>query len=115
MKRTWPIALCALLAGACTSDNASCPRDEPAACPSTPPSYAHDIAPLVEEYCSQCHNPQGSAFDEPISTYADLYSRRVDALDQLYDCEMPMSPAPQPTIADRITLLTWFVCGAPDN
>jgi hypothetical protein len=100
---------------ACTSSDPSCPRDEPASCPATPPSYTSDIAPLIQQYCSQCHNPQGSAFDQPLSTYSDLFARRQDALDQLYNCAMPMEPAPQPTVADRVTILTWFVCGAPNN
>jgi hypothetical protein len=113
--RTVSIALF-VAAAACTSSvNPSCPRDEPSSCPSTMPSYANDVAPLIDQYCSQCHNPQGSAFDIELSTYSALYDQRSEALDQLYDCEMPMSPAPQPTAADRVTLLAWFVCGAPDN
>jgi len=107
----------ALLFGACTSspDDSSCPRDKPSSCPATPPSYANDIAPLIDQYCSQCHNPQVSAFDQPLSTYSDLFARRQDVLDQIYACQMPMPPAPQPTTAERVTLLTWFVCGAPNN
>jgi hypothetical protein len=110
---TW---LAVVVVAACTSETGpACPRDEPSSCPSTTPSYANDVAPLIDEYCSQCHNPQGSAFNIDISTYSALYSQRSEALDQVYDCEMPMSPAPQPTAADRVTLLAWFVCGAPDN
>jgi hypothetical protein len=109
----------ALLLGcvACTSNDASCPRDEPASCPgSGAPSYANDVAPLIQQYCvNECHNAQGSAFDQPLMPYDNLFGRRQDALDQLYDCAMPMAPAPQPTLTDRVTILTWFVCGAPNN
>lgn len=98
-----------------TSDPSSCPADEPASCPQVVPSYASDIAPLIATYCSQCHNPMGSAFDQPLSTYADLSLRKIDVLDQIYQCRMPLPPAPAPTTDERVTLLTWFVCGAPDN
>ena len=114
MMRGWSFSLLFVLAS-CTGSAPDCPRDNPTSCPADAPSYANDIAPLIEQYCSQCHNPQGSAFDQPISTYSDLDQRKVDVLDEIYACEMPMSPAPQPTLAERVTLLTWFVCGAPDN
>lgn len=115
MRRRWsiPSLLCAL--ACCTSSAPNCPKDEPASCPADVPSYATDVAPLIQQYCSECHNPQGSAFDQPISTYSELYQRRLDVLDEIYECEMPMSPAPQPALTNRVTLLTWFICGAPDN
>jgi hypothetical protein len=105
------------MVASCTtsSDDTTCPRDEPMSCPTPSPSYAADVAPLIETYCSPCHNPQGSAFNIQLSTYTALYDLRSEALDQIYDCNMPMLPALQPTTADRVTLLAWFVCGAPDN
>ncbi len=104
-----------LLFASCTSPAPDCPKDEPASCPTDVPSYATVVAPLIQQYCGSCHDASGSAADEPILTYAGLFPRRLDALDELYECEMPMLPAPQPTLADRVTLLTWFICGAPNN
>jgi len=117
MMRGWLFTIWLVGNVACGTNgmDASCPADEPASCPSAVPSYTNDIAPLIETYCSQCHNPQGSAFDEPISTYADLSARKVDVLGEIYECQMPMPPAPQPSVSERVTLLSWFVCGAPNN
>jgi hypothetical protein len=108
----------ALAASACGTDDAvsSCPADEPAACPSTVPSYATDIAPLLERYCtSQCHNPGGAASDQPLSTYLDVRARELDVKTQIYQCRMPLPPVSPPTLGERVTLLTWFVCGSPNN
>ncbi|HUJ56892.1 MAG TPA: hypothetical protein VLX92_00210 [Kofleriaceae bacterium] len=99
-----------------TGDSGVCPADQPKTCPSPAPSYANDIAPLIQQYCavSSCHAPGGSSADQPLSTYADLYARRVDAQNQLYQCKMPYAP-PDPTLDERVKLLGWFVCGAPNN
>ena len=104
-------------ASACGSDDdKSCPADAPDSCPATVPSYATTVAPLIQTYCTnECHNPTGSAADQPLSTYPNLSKRASDAFDQLYQCKMPMDPAPDPTLDERVTLLTWFVCGAPNN
>jgi hypothetical protein len=96
----------------------TCPADEPSACPTTGvPSYATDIAPLIATYCATaaCHTPTGSAADQPMSTYNDLAHRLGEAHSQLYQCRMPLPPAPDPTLEERVTLLTWFVCGGPNN
>lgn len=114
------LALLVLAAlAACGGDmmmNSSCPADEPASCPASgAPSYGSDVAPLIAKYCMPCHNSTGSAADQPLFTYDDLYARRADVLDQLYQCIMPLSPAPDPTDTERVTILTWLVCDAPNN
>ena len=102
---------------ACGSDPpVDCPADQPMACPAPAPSYATDIAPLIEEYCTtQCHSAGGSASDQPLSTYSDLKSRALNVETQIYQCRMPQPPAAPPTLEERVTLLAWFVCGAPNN
>nr|HEX4315017.1 hypothetical protein [Kofleriaceae bacterium] len=111
------VALAALTACGGTSEK-DCPADEPATCPASgPPSYATDIAPIFATYCTAtCHEPGGVAADRLLSTYAEV--KKVGASDintQVYDCLMPMPPAPDLSIAERVTLLTWIVCGSPDN
>ncbi|HTR51854.1 MAG TPA: hypothetical protein VMJ10_14160 [Kofleriaceae bacterium] len=93
----------------------SCPRDLPASCPDPAPSYMNDVAPLIEEYCqtAACHSPTGSGVGM-LSPYSNLYGLRVDAEGEIYSCKMPYAP-PDLTDDERVTLLTWFVCGAPNN
>lgn len=112
------VALLVFVAACGTSPATDCPADEPATCPASgAPSYATDVAPIFEKYCtSQCHQPGGTAEDRLLATYADV--KRVGVSDintQVYDCLMPMPPAPDPTLEERVTLLTWIVCGSPDN
>jgi hypothetical protein len=100
-----------------SSSDKSCPADEPETCPASgAPSYATDVAPIFAQYCSSsCHGPGGSASDRPLSSYADVEKIIDDVNSQVYDCLMPMRPAPDPTLAQRVALLTWIVCGSPDN
>ncbi len=85
-------------------------------CPDPAPSYANDVAPLIEQYCaSQCHDATGSASDQPLATYSDLKSRALNVETQIYQCRMPEAPVTPPTLEERVTLLSWFVCGTPNN
>lgn len=107
-------ALCACSGNG--SPNPNCPADEPATCPTTGvPSYTNDIAPLVSQYCEVpgCHVAGGSGVGN-LSPYSALKADANNAENQIYQCLMPKMP-PYPTLEDRVTLLTWFVCGAPDN
>ena len=100
---------------ACTTNEASCPADEPASCPSPVPSYANDIAPLIQRYCvGPCHYPGGPG-STAIATWSDIEGRVTTVHEQIYQCLMPMPGNPKPTEEERVTLLTWFVCGAPNN
>ncbi|MBS2032748.1 MAG: hypothetical protein JST54_33050 [Deltaproteobacteria bacterium] len=96
------------------TSGSSCPRDLPQSCRSPEPSYANDVAPLVQAHCVQCHGPNGVSSDRPLGSYPQLFALRSDALDQVYNCRMPEAPQSL-TDAERQTLLDWFVCGAPDN
>ena len=114
MRTLWLVLL--VSASACGGMSApSCPADEPKACPTTGvPSYATDIAPLIDKYCTSCHGPGGEKSNMPLTTYAQLDGAISSVHNQIYQCRMPLSP-PDPTEAERVTLLTWFVCGAPNN
>jgi len=93
-----------------------CPDDQPDTCPSPAPSWQHQVAALIQTHCASCHSPNGEAFDHLLETYAEVYSQRGLVLDQVNACNMPPGDAglPMPE-TDRKTIVTWFVCGAPNN
>ena len=101
--------------GTSGTSGSTCPRDLPQSCPSPEPSYATDVAPLIQAKCVQCHAPGGVASDRPLGTYAQVNTLKQDVLDQVYNCLMPEPPQPALDETDRQTLLGWLVCGAPDN
>ena len=111
----WLLSLALVsLAPACGGMDA-CPNDVPDTCPATVPSYTNDVAPVIMERCLLCHAPGGQAGDKPLDTYAHLFSRRSAVLNQLAACNMPPAGEPQPTEDERLIILDWLVCGAPDN
>jgi len=102
------------------SPDAACPNDLPASCPTPPPSWSNDVAPLVDKYCLACHGDGGIAqplFD--FTTYQNVYANRMEITHQFYACLMPPSDAsplpPVPSTAEREMLLAWLKCGAPNN
>jgi hypothetical protein len=111
------VVVVAACGGTNEGDDATCLADAPATCPTTGvPSYATQIAPLINQYCvTECHNPSGSASDQKIATYAQISGKATDVFNQIYSCNMPYQPSPIPTTDERVTLLTWFVCGTPNN
>ncbi len=109
MKRLWPLALCL----AACSGGTTCPNDLPASCPAQVPSYANDIAPLIESSCFPCHAPGGVEAVTLLNDYPHVFFYRSSVLDQVYHCEMPQSGSL--TAEQRATLLAWLVCNSPDN
>lgn len=107
-------ALLALALAACGTDG-SCPRDQPATCPAPAPSFSGQVSALIATYCADCHAPDGQAADRPLQTYAEIFSRRSAVLNQMVLCAMPPPDFPQPTEEERVAILGWLVCGAPDN
>ncbi len=94
----------------------SCPNDLPQSCPANPPSYQNDVAPIIQAYCLQCHSPGGAAADRPFIDYAHVQAQLMMILDQVYACNMPPADAGlHMTEQQRLTLLTWLVCGGPNN
>ena len=94
---------------------ASCPDDLPAACPATAPSYKTEVAPLIDKLCLRCHSPGGVTYYKPLDSYQAVSSRKQSVLSRIYGCAMPPPEVTQPTEAERVTMLTWLVCGAPEN
>lgn len=109
-------AALALLVGACGgSSDANCPNDLPAACPSTPPSFATDVQPILGNNCRTCHSPGGQESSIPLLTYDQVFQRRSSVLNQVHACRMPPDGSPAPSATERVLLQAWLVCGAPNN
>lgn len=120
MRRSWALSLAlvgAFLLG-CPGNGSSgaggCSQVA-YSCPSTPPSYAKDVAPIIVARCGACHYPGGIAGDRELEDYKVLYGIRVTVLSEVVTCKMPQAPALPPTDAEKKTLLDWLACGAPDN
>jgi hypothetical protein len=113
--RTRALAMSVAAALAACGTDATCPKDMPTTCPTPTPSYANDVAPIFATYCNDCHSPTGQAPDRPFQTYAEIFARRTSVLSFTYGCQMPPAAFPQPTEEERVTLLGWLVCNAPNN
>jgi hypothetical protein len=98
-----------------SSGSASCPEDLPAACPSPPPSYAKDVAPVFQASCTPCHAAGGQQQSRLLTDYAHVFPQRSAVLNQVHACKMPPSNGPPLTAEGRKLLLAWLVCGAPNN
>ena len=117
-SQLWIRCFMGLLLTACSGYTASaavCPQDLPAACPSSEPSYKLDVAPIFANRCTTCHSPDGSDSARDYANYASIFANRGAILDQVYACNMPPIGSAPPTTSERVTLLTWLVCGAPNN
>src|SRR5215813_9453615 len=92
-----------------------CPNDLPSSCPSPAPSYSGTIAPLISSHCLVCHSPGGQEASIPFTSYQNVYAERSPMLNQVYACYMPPTGAQPLSAQERNQLLTWLVCGAPNN
>jgi hypothetical protein len=101
------------------------PNDVPSACPSPAPSYATDVLPVLQSSCLLCHSPtepDGGANPQYISpynfsTYSLQFANKGTFLTEIEACLMPNLDAGAAPIdeADRLTLMDWLICGAPNN
>ena len=98
-----------------SSSGNTCPDDLPAACPASPPSYAKDVVPVIQQSCTPCHAPGGREASRLLTDYAGAFANRGPALNQIHACRMPPQDAPPLSAEGRKTLLAWLVCGAPNN
>jgi len=107
------LAVCAALAlAACGSDPCSPP---PASCPANPPHFTPDVSDAITYNCALCHAPGGSGASQPLTTYDEIYALRLTVQGQIAACKMPPLGWPPMTPAVRDMVLTWLVCGAPNN
>jgi hypothetical protein len=97
---------------ACASD--PCPPP-PESCPAEVPHYNPDVAAVIQASCTACHSPGGSGASWPLTNYDELYAIRFSVQGQIASCKMPPVGWPPMDPADRDMVLTWLVCGAPNN
>ena len=98
-----------------SSSGSTCPEDLPAACPASPPSYAKDVAPVIQAACTPCHAPGGEESSRLLTDYAHAFANRGPVLNQVHACRMPPRDAPPLSAEGRKILQEWLVCGAPNN
>ncbi len=124
--RAWATAVAASAAFSCSPPAPSsggppaaavtCPMVFPSACPSPSPSWVADVQPIVEERCYPCHGPGGveqSVLD--FTNYQGFNMAKTTVDVEIYHCAMPPPDAGAATPEEQLTVLTWIVCGAPNN
>jgi hypothetical protein len=118
-----PAGVCAAVAacsnGPPSNQTDSCPVIS-TDCPTTPPSWARDVQPIIQSYCVMCHMPGGSGESlVDLTSYANVFKDRSTELTQVYQCLMPNQDASPPaarlTTTQRETIVGWLACGAPNN
>ena len=98
-------------------DPAACTAALPTSndCDAAAPSYATQIAPIVEAHCVDCHFSGNHNSSVVLETQSELNRQRGAVETQIYRCQMPPSDGAALSTSDRDQLLKWLVCGAPDN
>jgi hypothetical protein len=86
-------------------------------CPSQPPSFSHDVDPIVVTYCNGCHGAGGVAqalYD--YTSYQGIARSRSSIATFVGHCLMPPADAAVfPSDEQRQVILQWIACGAPNN
>jgi len=82
-----------------------------------PPSYGQVAKPLLQQYCSRCHNAKKAegGIDLTIADDAAALARRSlwkRALRRVAASEMPPEDAKQPTASDKAKLTQWLATAA---
>ncbi|HUB07302.1 MAG TPA: hypothetical protein VMB50_09880 [Myxococcales bacterium] len=108
------------------TDGGSCPNLSPT-CPSPPPSYATQVAPILERSCLPCHTPGKQPYAAPtdLTNWSAVNGIHGTVLDELFVCAMPNGDggpgfvldggAPTISDADKLTVMDWCLCEAPNN
>src|SRR6516165_8589712 len=85
-----------------------------AAAPAAKPTFAKDIAPLVNRYCGKCHGPTKPKGGVALTAFTDdasiLKKRSVweQVADNLRSGDMPPPGKPQPSDAELETINAWL-------
>lgn len=92
---------------------APCEVPAPTACPDPKPTYADDIAPIIERRCLTCHygEPDGPW---PLTSYGHVADWHDGIFAVMLNCAMPppASGMAMP-VAERVRVLEWLRCGLP--
>ncbi len=97
-----------------TPDAASCPQVPlPTRCPTPAPTYAGDIAPLIEAHCLECHSGQLPG-TWPLTSYRHVADWEDLIRASMISCSMPPPDATTTlTEEQRLLVLTWLRCDLP--
>ncbi|HZU84654.1 MAG TPA: hypothetical protein VE987_17110 [Polyangiaceae bacterium] len=113
-------AACACTGGARSGGSASLglagclAADASAQCAQPAPSYAHDIAPLLDRDCNgACHGADGGAW--PLTEYEYVSDWASVIEEEVQQCAMPPADAGALSSADRALLVDWIACGASND
>ncbi len=99
-----------------TSADNACPGVTAKSCPDTMPSYASDVAPILEARCQTCHAPENNAGLWSLGDQASVSEWAGTVLRQIRSCSQPPPDSGVTlTLSERQALEAWLVCGAPDN
>ncbi len=93
---------------------ASCTATTPPSCSTSTPHYA-DVAPILKKSCVPCHPGPPGAAQWPLTMYGSIAPWAGDIEDQV--CGNAMPPADGGIAigaSDRLTILDWVQCGAPE-
>jgi hypothetical protein len=92
----------------------SCAATVPPTCSTSTPRYA-DVEPILQKSCVPCHPGPAGATQWPLTEYEDVAPWAGVIQDQL--CANAMPPVDGGVAiaeADRLTILDWVECGAPE-
>jgi hypothetical protein len=80
------------------------------------PSFQGQVHAIIQTHCAVCHSPTGSNPTRELVTYQQISAQQGPMLTQSYACRMPPADAGVPlSLDERVALLGWLVCGAPNN
>lgn len=96
---------------------ASCTSTTPPSCSTSTPQTPHyaDVAPILQKSCVPCHPGPAGATQWPLTTYRSIAPWAGAIQDQV--CRSAMPPADGGIAigeSDRLTILDWVQCGAPE-
>ncbi len=112
----WALAACGTGDREASSAEAveTCPIIDASACMKPAPSYAKDVAPVLDKDCNRtCHAPGVGPW--PLTSYGDVVAWSAPLELDLQGCTMPPPDAGPISSHDRTTLLDWLACGTPNN
>jgi uncharacterized membrane protein len=92
----------------------SCTATAPPACSTSTPHYA-DVEPILQKSCVPCHPGPAGATQWPLTDYSDNAAWAGAIQDELCASTMPpLDGGIAITQPDRLTILDWVQCGAPE-
>jgi hypothetical protein len=94
----------------CSTPSYTCPD-------SGAPSYANDVAPILDARCNGCHGNGGQEATgrNNLTTWINVKNLHPTPQRLISSCLMPPPPLAPLTPTEKATVLTWFTCGEQDN